>query len=92
MIDRPNSRRFIAMMTLCALTLTGVVLTGIGGLPVLVLASIVVLGVVDASYTTSTAATERPRSALSGRPHRTTSTSTDHVVAGGDGVQRPVYA
>ena len=50
MIDRPSSRRFVAMMAVCALTLTGVVLTGIGGLPVLVLASIVALGVVDASY------------------------------------------
>ena len=50
MIDRPSARRFIAMMTACALTLVGVVITGIGGFPLLVLASIVVLGVVDASY------------------------------------------
>lgn len=50
MIDRPNSRRFIAMLTACALTLIGVALTGIGGFPLLVVASIVVLGIVDASY------------------------------------------
>ncbi len=50
MIDRPSPRRFIAMMTICALTLTGVVITGIGGFPLLVVASIVVLGIVDASY------------------------------------------
>ena len=36
MIDRPSPRRFIAMMTVCALTLTGVVITGIGGFPLLV--------------------------------------------------------
>ncbi len=50
MITRPSARRFIAMMTACALTLTGVVITGIGGFPLLVVASIVVLGIVDASY------------------------------------------
>jgi hypothetical protein len=50
MITRPSARRFIAMMTACALTLTGVVSTGIGGFPLLVVASIVVLGIVDASY------------------------------------------
>ena len=50
MIDRPSARRFIAIMTACALTLTAVVLTGIGGFPLLVVASIVVLGIVDASY------------------------------------------
>ena len=50
MIDRPSSRRFIAMMTGCALTLIGVVMTGIGGFPLLIVASIVVLGIVDASY------------------------------------------
>jgi len=50
MIDRPSPRRFIAMMAICALTLTGVVITGVGGFPLLVVASFVVLGIVNASY------------------------------------------
>jgi hypothetical protein len=50
MITRPSARRFIAIMTACALMLTGVVITGIGGFPLLVVASIVVLGIVEASY------------------------------------------
>ena len=50
MIHRPSPRRFIAMMTGCALALTGVVITGIGGFPLLVLASIVVLLLVESSY------------------------------------------
>jgi hypothetical protein len=50
MIARPSPRRFIAMMTACALTLTGVVITGIGGFPLLALASILVLLLVETSY------------------------------------------
>jgi hypothetical protein len=50
MIDRPSPRRFIAMMTACALTLTGVVITGIGGFPLLALASILALLLVETSY------------------------------------------
>jgi hypothetical protein len=50
MIDRPSPRRFIAMMTVCALTLTGVVITGIGGFPLLLVASILALLLVEASY------------------------------------------
>ena len=38
------------MMTACALTLIAVVITGIGGLPLLALASLVVLGIVETSY------------------------------------------
>ena len=50
MIDRPSPRRFIAMMTACALTLIGVVITGIGGFPLLAVASILVLLLVETSY------------------------------------------
>jgi hypothetical protein len=50
MIDRPSSRRFVAMMTFCALALIGVVISGVGGIPVLALASIVALILVDTSY------------------------------------------
>ena len=50
MIDRPSPRRFIAVMTACALTLTGVVITGIGGFPLLALASILALLLVETSY------------------------------------------
>ena len=50
MIDRPSPRRFIAMLAGCALALTGVVITGIGGFPLLALASVVVLLLVETSY------------------------------------------
>ena len=50
MINRPSPRRFIAVMTACALTLTGVVITGIGGFPLLALASVLALLLVETSY------------------------------------------
>jgi hypothetical protein len=50
MVDQPSNRRFIVTMVVCALALIGVAITGLGGLPLLVLSSFVVLGTVDACF------------------------------------------
>ena len=50
MNDRPSCRRFVAVMTACALALIGVVISGVGGVPLLAMASILVLLLVETSY------------------------------------------
>ena len=50
MIDRPSSRRFVAVLTVCTLAMIGVVVSGVGGIPLLASASIVALILVDTSY------------------------------------------
>ncbi|MGD9700840.1 MAG: hypothetical protein AB7Q42_02695 [Acidimicrobiia bacterium] len=50
MVGQPSYRRFIATMAICALALIGIAITGVGGFPLLALASIIVLGTVDACF------------------------------------------
>ena len=50
MFDRSSHHRFVAVLLVGALTLVGVGITGIGGLPGLAVATIVVLGTVDACF------------------------------------------